>query len=172
MHFSLKIWHLVAPIFRIFSLGIISNSKFMARLFDWMGGMAGLAHLDPPLRIVNTARAGLCTLRYYQCCRVSREIWGTLWDTGIGVYSPAITPIKLIFPPKRLPTVFYPFSLFFRQSDVVAWSQAQLDMIYMIFVPIYHVSRPKFVPIRPLSFTFVTLGLFWSTWGRELGSKN
>ena len=31
----------MAPIILIFSLGLISNSKFMARLSDWMGAMAG-----------------------------------------------------------------------------------------------------------------------------------
>ena len=30
-------------------VGLISNSEFMARLSDWMGAMAGLLPLDPPL---------------------------------------------------------------------------------------------------------------------------
>ena len=31
------------------SISFISHSKFMARLSDWMGAMAGLVPLDPPL---------------------------------------------------------------------------------------------------------------------------
>ena len=65
VHFSLKIWYLVAQILLIFlrinwpktkqkhliegltSLGLISNSKFMARLSNWMGAMAGLGEEWP-----------------------------------------------------------------------------------------------------------------------------
>ena len=69
----------------ITSLGLISNSKFMVRLSDWMGGhgrmggMAGLPTLDPSVTV--------CTRTFNLSIHMSAVTTASFWSKSFNVQS-------------------------------------------------------------------------------------